>query len=74
MIARRVLKRLLAAIGLWLFLTAGCFLYPSRISYAGVALLYLWYAYIPALFVVVSVAWFMAQQFARLRKRASSRV
>jgi uncharacterized membrane protein len=77
MIARKVLMWLLVAVALWAFLVAGCFLCaflrPSSLAYVALALLYLWYLYIPALWVIVSIVWLAMQQCARLRRTASSR-
>jgi len=76
-IARKVLKRLLVAVGLWVLLIASCFLYsslhPSRLAYLGEALLVLWYFYIPYLLAVVSIAWFNAQELAKLGRASTAR-
>ena len=72
MIARKVLKRLLVAVGLWVLIIVGCFLYsflhPSSMAYVALALLVLWYFYIPFLLAVVSIAWFTVQKLAELRR------
>ncbi len=71
MIAKKLLARILVAVGLWVSLMAVCFALRSYLGYAGLALLYLWYFYIPFLLVIVTFAWFMVQTFAR--PRGSSR-
>jgi len=67
MIAMKLLSRLLVAVSLWLLLVAACFLQPRSLGYAGVALLHLWYFYIPFLLAIVSVAWFIVRRSARSR-------
>ena len=68
----KVLIRLVVAVCMWVLLAAVCFLYsfmhPSGLALAGLALLVLWYFYIPFFFVVVSVAWFTAEKVAERRQ------
>ena len=68
----KVLIRFLAAIVMWVLLIAVCFLYsfihPSSLALAGLALLVLWYFYIPFFFVVLSIAWFTAEKVAERRQ------
>ena len=75
-IARQVLTRLLVAVGLWVLLIAGCilysFLHPSPVAYIGLALLILWYVYIPLLWCVVSIAWPIVKKVLQLRRASSS--
>ena len=65
MLAKKVLTRLVVAVGIWAGLVAICFIFPSALGYAGLGLLNLWYIHIPALFGVVSVIWFVAQRVRR---------
>ena len=79
MVLKEILKRLIAAVVLWALLIASSFLYsylhPSMLAYAGLALLVLWYFYIPVLFVVVTIAWPLAQKFAgRKREQVAHKV
>ena len=78
MMFRLILKWLFAAVALWALLIAFCFLYsflhPSRLAYAGLAFLVLWYVYIPILFVVVAAVWPLVQKIARPRKATATRV
>ena len=76
MVLKEVLKWLLAALALWAMLIASCFLYsylhPSTLAYVGLALLVLWYLYIPVLFVVVAITWRLGQKLVgRRRQRAA---
>lgn len=70
-IARKLLVRLLVAVTLWLLVIAGCFLYsflhPSLVADLGLALLVLWYIYIPLMWCIVSVAWPDMQRLAHRR-------
>ncbi len=78
LIVGKVLTRLLMAIGLWILLTAGCFLYsfvrPSSLAYVALALLYGWYVYIPLLLAVVSIAWLVRGKMTRERRTLASRL
>ncbi len=75
MLVRLILKQLLATVALWALLIAFCFLYsflhPSRLAYAGLALLVLWFVYIPLLFLIVFAAWPVAQSAGRKRTAAT---
>jgi hypothetical protein len=66
-IAKILLLRILVSIGLWMLLMVVCFLKPSYLGYAGLALLHLWYIYIPFLLVVVSAIWRLVQRIAEPR-------
>jgi len=83
-IARGFITRLVTAIGLWVILTGGCFLYmhlhPSEDyfgvwAYGGFVLLFFrWYVFIPMLLALVSVAWLMVQRIGhRLKKHHAPR-
>jgi hypothetical protein len=67
-IVQKMLMRLLVAIGLWIILIAGCFFYSflrsSSLAYVGLALLYLWYVYIPVSLAAVSIVWCIVQRTA----------
>lgn len=77
MLVRLSLKQLLATVALWALLIAFCFLYsflhPSRLAYAGLALLVLWFVYIPLLFLIVFAAWPVAQSIAGRKRTAATR-
>jgi len=75
-IARQILLRLLVGVSFWIVLVAGCFLssflHPSSLAFVGLALLYLWYVYIPVSVAAVSVVWLMVQRVARLQRAKPS--
>ena len=77
-VVRKVLTQLLVAVGCWVLLIAGCilysFLHPSRVAYIAGALLFLWYLYIPMLWVVVFIAWPIMQKLSQLRRAHTSRL
>jgi hypothetical protein len=68
---RKLLSRLGAALVLWAGTILLCVLYshvhPSSSAYVALALLALWYVYIPILFVIVSAVSFMAERRKRHR-------
>jgi hypothetical protein len=66
-IAKILLLRIVVPIGLWMLLMAACFPKPSYLGHAGLALLHLWYIYIPFLLVVVSAIWLLVQRIAQPR-------
>jgi|CZKS01.1.fsa_nt_gi hypothetical protein len=70
-IAKEILVRLVVAVCLWALLIGGSILSgyvrPSLLPLAGLALLVLWYLYIPLLWCVVTIAWSAVQRLAQLR-------
>jgi hypothetical protein len=68
----KVFIRLFAAVVMWVFLISVCVLYsfihPSDLAYAALALVVLWYFYIPFFFAVVSIAWFTTEKLAERRR------
>lgn len=77
MIARQVLTRLLVAVVLRALLIAACFLFSSlrlfNLGYMGLALLFLWYLYIPLLWTFVSMAWPIVQWLFQMRRARTFR-
>jgi hypothetical protein len=61
--------RLGISLALWVGTIILCFLYsyvhPSSLGYAALALLYLWYVYVPIIFVLVSVVSSMSRRRSR---------
>jgi hypothetical protein len=70
----KILMRLIAAVGLWAALIAVCFNHIFFLGYAALALLYLWYLYIPLLWCVVSIAWPIVQKLSQLRRTSTARL
>jgi hypothetical protein len=72
----KILMRLIAAVALWAAVIAVCFLYsflhPSLVAYIGLAMLVLWYLYIPFLWCVVSIAWPIVQKLSQLRRTSTA--
>ncbi len=71
-IAKEIVVRLFVAVFLWALLIV-CSIYypyarPSLLPYAGLALLILWYLYIPLLWCVVTITWSAVQRLAQLRR------
>lgn len=68
---RKLLKRLLVTVALWVVLTAACFTYsllhPSNFAYVGLFLLVGWFFFIPFVLAVVSVSWFICAKVSNLR-------
>jgi hypothetical protein len=77
-VIRQILMRLLVAVRLWALLIAGialyCFLRPSPVAYIGLAMLILWYVYIPLLWCVVSIAWPIMKKLSQLRRASTARL
>ena len=68
----KVFIRFFAAVVMWVFLISVCVLYsfihPSGWVYVALALVVLWYFYIPFFFAVVSIVWFTAERLAERRR------
>jgi len=74
----KITMRLIVAVALWAAFIAVCFLYsflhPSPVAYIGLAMLVLWYLYIPLLWCVASIAWPIVQKLSQLRRTSTARL
>jgi hypothetical protein len=77
-VVRKVLTQLLVAVGCWVLLIAGCilysFLHASSVAYIAGALLFLWYLYIPLLWIVVFINWPIMQKLSELLRARTPRL